>query len=276
MMRCCDAVVSGSLALWFVTGCPTAWFPNDCDIYVPIGRVHDMVSYLRQEAGYGPDTDRKNFVREEEDYVEVTDPRANPSIESVTHYINKEGRRVDIIESREDSAVFPIPRFWCTFLSNIVGPDSFCVAYPFLTLRQRGCLSLAEGAPIPPVLRAIEKYKDRGYQIGDFTKNIDSAMAQAYPRIASDGCRFNPYCPHTSRYFGDKWCLQFHFDEQNARQYEADVRTAQWRYGGTECGVCGSSSSFEVEVVNLFQVSVVPASFLFHSHVAVTWVSKLA
>lgn len=249
MMRSCSAVISGSLALWFVTGCPKSWFPNDCDFYVPVDRAKEMARYLRLEAGYEADGSRRDFNREEEEYVNDDDPRANPSIESVAHFLNGAGKRVDIIESTEDSALLPIPRFWCTFLSNYVAADTFCVAYPFLTMRQKGCLCLAEGAPIPPVHRAMEKYKDRGFHIGDFTKNIDSVIAQTYPRIASDGCKYNPYCPHTFRYFGDEWCLQYCFDERIG-EYDVNAKTAQWRYGGTECGVCGHSSSFEVEVID--------------------------
>lgn len=250
-LRSSRAVISGSLALWFIIGGADCWFPHDCDIYTPLGEAEALHSYLRSHAGYEPDASRKDFVNDssESEYEDSSspDPRANPSIASVQHLINGTRHKIDIIESSNASALFPLPRFWSTILPNYISADSLCCPYPFLTLRHQGCLCLADMAPVAPVLRAMEKYKDRHFVIRDFNANITPFISYRYPQI-SEGCQDNPYCPHTRRYFGDKWCLQFAFDDR-AASAPVDRYTTRWRYGSNQCGGCSRQSSFEVDVV---------------------------
>lgn len=258
-MRASRAVISGSLALWFIIGGSDRWFSHDCDLYTPKGEATQIKAYLCSQAGYEPDKSRHDFVNDESDEYEDSsspDPRANPSIASVTHLCNKSGRKIDIIESSGASPLFPLPRFWCTFLPNYVSADTLCCPYPYLTMRRQGCLCVADGAPIAPVLRAIEKYKDRRFIIGDFSANFSPYISRGYPKIQAQGCQFNPYCPHTRRYFGDKWCLQYCFGDGAASALVDDL-TTRWRYGGNQCGVCNRHSSVEVDVVRLNQADII-------------------
>lgn len=249
MLRASRSVVSGSLALWFVSGGAASWSPNDCDIYCPNGEAESISLFLRTHADYVADEKKPDFFRSEirSLYDDSDDPRINPSINSVLHLRQYAGRSIDIIESSSSSALEPLPRFWSTFLANYVSADTFCVSFPYTTLATRGCLTLGDNV-IAPVLRAMEKYKDRGYLITDFTQNITPSIERGYPLIA-EGCDNNPYCPHVWRYFGDKWCLQYSFDEENGTSWPADEQTTRWRYGGTKCARCQRSSSFEVVTV---------------------------
>lgn len=250
VLRASHSVISGSLALWFVSGGATTWTPNDCDIYCPNGEAESISLFLRTHAGYIPDDRKPDFFKSETEshYDGSEDPRINPSIDSVLHLCQYPGRTIDIIESSGLSALEPLPRFWSTFLPNYVSADTFCVPFPYNTLASRGCLTLGNKPVIAPVLRAMEKYKDRGFVITDFSQNITPSIQRGYPLIA-EGCDNNPYCPHTWRHFGDRWCLQYSFDEGNGTGWPADEQTTKWRYGGEKCASCEHSSSFEVSSV---------------------------
>lgn len=254
IIRANRAVISGSLALWYLCGqeSRTGWLPGDCDIYTPIGQAESMSHFLREHADYAIDTSRNRFKRSEGQahlYDDNSDPRDNPSINSVEHLCNSHGNKIDIIESASDSALEPLPRFWSSLLANYISADSFCIPFPCLTLHSQGLLTIADGAPVIPVHRAMEKYKDRGYDVTEFADTILAIIHQLYPTISQD-CSHNPYCPHTKRQFGDRWCLQYDFDGKNAEEWPIDAITVQWKYGGSPCGKCGRSSAFECCVLD--------------------------
>lgn len=255
VMRSTRSVVSGSVALWFACGGPASWFPDDCDIYTPIGEVSSLLTYLKSHAGYTVEEDRSGDTsRRFDDYGlgDATYPGNQGDVSvvaSVLRLVNiNTGKRVDVVESSTVSALQPIPRSWSTLQANYISADNLCVAYPFLTLNRRGCITPIWFTPDGTIPAALEKYRKRGYTVADFSFNVDDHLLSLFPGITQE-CESNPYCPHALRFFGDKWCLQYAFDEDNYFDDPVDEITIRWRYGGELCGICHKKTVAEIQAV---------------------------
>lgn len=240
------SVISGSVALWFLLGRPGQWEPHDLDIYCPIDCAKDLLSFLHDVEGY---TDNALQDQRRKDYAENARKAVNPSITSVAHLINGQGRRIDIIESSSSCALLPLPYFWTTFLPNYISARKLCLPYPIHTLHGYGCLTHA--SDIPRITdRAVRKYVARGFRVSEFSEEATKEVIQAYPDILQS-CDNNPYCPNTARSFGDRWCLQYTFQEKPGDAPEVlDAETPVWICGGSMCRSCGGQTGRKVEVVS--------------------------
>ncbi|KAJ3474337.1 hypothetical protein NLI96_g12515 [Meripilus lineatus] len=129
MLKNTKSVVSGSNALKLVSPIRVGdWVTNDLDIY----------TYMQ------PNTDRLISFFKCAGYTLV-------------------GKKIDIIISAKHSALFPISRFWNTFLFNFITSDSLCVAYPEHVLGGHGLIRDI-GMAHPRLEMLKEKYAARGYE----------------------------------------------------------------------------------------------------------------
>lgn len=255
-LRTSRSVVSGSVALWFVCGGPLSWFPNDCDIYTPLGESASVATFLQTRAGYSIDEEKMNWLLRNQNNLTMGDtdyPECDGAISviaSVLHLTNQTlGKYVDIIESNTVSSLQPIPRFWSTLQASYISADNLCVAYPYLTFNNIGCVTPTGYTPIRTVLDAILKYRKRGFIIDEFSSAVEKRVLSGFPGITPK-CENNPYCPHALRFFGDKWCLQYAFDEKNFVSHPVDEFTVRWRYGGDACGICKRKYDSQIQTVS--------------------------
>lgn len=247
VLRATGSVISGSAALYVLDHtCSSHWRPRDIDLYVPLDHVERVIAY----------------ITEIEDYIHLV---THESWSSYTHdssgfievsrYENSNGKRIDLIKSATHSALYPIPFFWSTHVMNYVTADSFCIAYPSLTLQGRGLLNpvslLDNQYPHKRTLAVMSKYYHRGY---DF--RLRSYAWDADPS-ATCGLADDAGCPRTIRYFGDPYCLTGTFGtlEEAARsipsraQPDSELLVRWWR-GGHACGGdCAHSSEFSVRAI---------------------------
>lgn len=244
LLRSTHSVVSGSTALHFILDSPRSWTASDCDLYVPFGASDTIQKYLRGRESY---EDPRGRSGKPDDYVKaIQNSRHNPSIHSVVHLYRSNGMKIDIIESTSTSALHPLAFFWSTHVTNYISADTLCVTYPSLTFNGRGCYVPITHAAVD---RALAKYEARGFRLTSFSSNVGPEVCSLYPSLLND-CNKNPNCPHQFRSFGDKWCLQFVFDESSTNHDAADVPVPLWRYGGRECGVCGLETDREVRMID--------------------------
>lgn len=241
ILRGTDAVVSGSMALHFILDGPELWEPNDADIFAPLHAADKIANYLMSSEAFKVEGMTSRNARYQ-DHI-----RFNPSIARVVYLIRPDGFRLQIIESATPTALHPLAHFWSTLVTNYISADAICVVFPSLTFNKRGCSRL-DILDNDAEIRAIEKYRARGFTISDFDKNVGADVNSLYPGADRD-CDLNPNCPHRLRYIGDQWCLQTVFDEGNAEFHVPDSLVPQWRYGGALCGTCGVSSTPEVNLL---------------------------
>ncbi|EIW60987.1 uncharacterized protein TRAVEDRAFT_98979, partial [Trametes versicolor FP-101664 SS1] len=159
MLRLTAAVISGSTALHVLDiDRAHTWIPNDLDIYTPAHTYQHVVEYLVDHEHYKVlKTDRAKPYS-----------HTNPAINRVVH-LERDDLDIDVIQSCNASALYPIPHFWSSHLMNYLSADGFCIAYPDYTLTGRGILTPNQmiGFQLPTfrTLSTITKYVERGYEI---------------------------------------------------------------------------------------------------------------
>ena len=149
ILRSCDAVVSGSLALYTLLPLKTtSWAPHDLDIYVAFDHFH----YLKlQLTGQG--------------YHLLHEGNANLNPDSFSLICNvvtfgNGSRQIDVIVSRTKS-IGPIFQFHSTMVINFFRANHIFCAYPALTLRH---LARINGGPLylnrfqPRTIATLWKY----------------------------------------------------------------------------------------------------------------------
>ncbi|KIO05543.1 hypothetical protein M404DRAFT_48006, partial [Pisolithus tinctorius Marx 270] len=123
-------VVSGSAALWMVLPASSCtWESSDLDIYVPRHNQAQLYNLLRKH-----------------NYIIVCNGRINvqnypPStIYTVTTFGNGQ-KLIDVVVSRNTSALSPIFQFNSTAVMNFFTADSLYCTYPSLTLRHHAMIN---------------------------------------------------------------------------------------------------------------------------------------
>ncbi|KAH9846472.1 hypothetical protein C2E23DRAFT_696829, partial [Lenzites betulinus] len=157
MLRITGTIISGSTALYVLDrDRATGWEPSDLDLYAPSHHGTRISRYLSQCEGY--------VYQGTAEHLYASD---SAGFVRVTRWQNRHGMRIDLIHSQTQSALFPLPFFWSTHLMNYLTADSFCIAYPALTLRGRGLLNpvaLSDSRfPTHRTLNVMTKYQLRGY-----------------------------------------------------------------------------------------------------------------
>ncbi|KAI9064829.1 hypothetical protein FKP32DRAFT_1527238, partial [Trametes sanguinea] len=155
LLRLTSSVISGSTALHILDVDRAAtWTPMDLDIYAPCHSALQVVAYMCRVEKY--------------ELLEHPDTYSYAAGGFDTVYRLRRGtKEIDIIQSSTRSALHPIPFFWSTHVMNYLTADSFCIAYPELTLNGKALLNpihLLDNLHAPPsVVANITKYNARGY-----------------------------------------------------------------------------------------------------------------
>ncbi|KAI6145059.1 hypothetical protein BKA82DRAFT_3982497 [Pisolithus tinctorius] len=159
ILRCCDAVVSGSCALHLVLPanlCP--WAPRDLDIYVSKRHLSYLSSKLESE---GYKVDHEDCVNDQ--------AYSMSTIRTVCSFTNG-SHTLDVIS--------PIFQFHSTAVMNFFSADSIFCGYPNLTFH---LLALINPKPVYfrlvgwKSMAAVHKYVTRGFEF------VDCEMSHQYP-----------------------------------------------------------------------------------------------
>ncbi|KIO08655.1 hypothetical protein M404DRAFT_68309, partial [Pisolithus tinctorius Marx 270] len=129
ILRSCDGVVSGSMALHLLLPANdiycSLWHPSNLDIYVPF-RLRSLIACLLDAQGYRLQLPVSDDVAE----------YAGTSIHSVLAF-SKGCYKIDVIVSVNAASITPVFQFHTTAVMNFVTADRIFCAYPALTLRAR-------------------------------------------------------------------------------------------------------------------------------------------
>ncbi len=233
-LRVFQGVVSGSFALRFLRHPRDPFIPRDLDVYVPRGYPFRVAHYLITVEGYS-----FNHRRWHNPYPDTS---AHSSIASVVT-LERGDLRIDLVESTEASALYPIASFWGSHLVNFLGADSYCVSLDKMTFRGLGLISsscLINNSTTTfseEIQQLMSKYHGRGFRF------LTSPLAAA----SDDGegnngpsCRAGAACPLVLRFFGDRFCAVGSISTTSdgtgfARYLVSDLTVAWWR-GGDACG----------------------------------------
>ncbi|KAJ3474963.1 hypothetical protein NLI96_g12145 [Meripilus lineatus] len=150
-----NSVISGSTAVKFLSPIGD-WPTGDMDIYTYGQANADRLISFFQGARYIPvfrPAPRRRYPEMSPGFITVV---------SLVRPASFGGRKIDIIISEHHSALFPISKFWNTFLFNFLTGDSLCIAYPELTLLGQGYIR-GIGMAHPRLEMLKEKYAARGY-----------------------------------------------------------------------------------------------------------------
>ncbi|GJE85264.1 hypothetical protein PsYK624_013430 [Phanerochaete sordida] len=186
-MRNTGTVVSGSAALkWLLR--TTQWENGDVDFYCPFDTFPSFVRTLLNLPGVAL---LANITPDNWDNM-------YPLRHGFCNYVVLASKtwKIDILRSITISPTHPLPYFHSTPVMNFVGADSFCVAYPRLTLRNRAVLR--SYALRDKDITAVAKYMGRGFDYRDTAARwLDT---HTNPSLAL-------YCSQSERSFGDAACL---------------------------------------------------------------------
>ena len=156
IMRTCDAVISGSIALHFLLAAnETNWTPTDLDLYMPRANAQLLVSLL---ADHGYQVVHHGEVD--------NSPYTHSNIHTMLSLSNGV-HKIDIVISKRVAAAAPIFQFHSTIVMNFVSPSRYFCAYPALTFRG---LSMVNPGPLyvgrhrRNVFSVIAKYQDCGFR----------------------------------------------------------------------------------------------------------------
>ncbi|KZV76351.1 hypothetical protein PENSPDRAFT_661172 [Peniophora sp. CONT] len=172
LLQSTSSVVSGSLAFAVLSWGTDAHFakwkkPGDLDIYVPMGATPAFTHFFTTFAQYAPSLDVKKGSH-----------KYYPSgIRTVTTLVSTPERiplapvTIDIVESSNSCAMYPLQYFWGTAVNNYITSTSVISAYPRATFDRvyhRHPWALRAWAP----RGVIDKYHDRGLRLGTATERL--------------------------------------------------------------------------------------------------------
>ena len=237
MMKDTGSVISGSMALHYVLRQPKAWAPGDMDLITPKGRFQDVLDYVKTLPGATTTLDITG--KDNENY-----PMHQVGFTRVVKVSTAQGN-IDVIQSKTESAFYPIPFYWGTHVMNALTWEACIVAYPSLTFNH---LAYVRSRPEhPSTANAMKKYVARGFTIlFEGRREVEVLRVAGYTSCGTT-------CANLTRYFGDSDCLTMSIGE--GRVVWVRVRlgsvTVGWRLGGKGCGSrkCFVDSAFMVGTV---------------------------
>ncbi|KAF7791663.1 hypothetical protein EIP86_002685 [Pleurotus ostreatoroseus] len=110
-----ESVISGSAALNFILG-RGGWVAKDLDVYTPHGRFEAVTQYLIDVEGFRDISDEIRRSRRGLTYRRL--PMESGIIRVAS--LQKGTWKVDVVQSRSESALYAIPRFWSTLQMNFI------------------------------------------------------------------------------------------------------------------------------------------------------------
>lgn len=230
------AVFSGSLVLRFVRGGDAVhdWEAADLDVYAPYETQGRRIVEFFQAEGYvgkvHPSGD--GFDR----------PYANETGIACVVTLKKGENSVDVIYSIGYSPLLPIAHFYATHVMNVVTSQSVAVAYPLSTVAGRGYLRSC-AAQTEKYRLAIEKYKERRFELVSFAENVETQSSEATARW---------YCPHKTRSFVDDGSIRLTFNDSASEERKAEddalLGSVRWRWGGRICRCCDAITGQKIKM----------------------------
>lgn len=151
-----EAVISGSVALKFFLP-DEAWTPSDIDIYVSDGRFESLRDRLRSDPLLGCTEAQEDPGAPKPSY------HSDFAVKDVAKFTTMTGRKVDLVRSRDKSAMSPMLDFWSTLPANFITPDAFACLYHKYTLNRQ--IVLKVGILGSEDTSAVRKYVDRGFKV---------------------------------------------------------------------------------------------------------------
>ncbi|KAJ3557964.1 hypothetical protein NM688_g1190 [Phlebia brevispora] len=150
-----SSVISGSFALNFLEG-EGGWQANDLDVYVPFEEFQSVRNYLVNAEGYQEDQEetQRRHTRAEAAVMQhalaahvvrdAEEAQLLPPVETgicQVASIYRDGKKIDVVQSRSSSALYAIAHFWSTLQMNFLSARGFSCAYPSLTFRRIGVIN---------------------------------------------------------------------------------------------------------------------------------------
>ncbi|KAG6382100.1 hypothetical protein JVT61DRAFT_743 [Boletus reticuloceps] len=221
-----SGVVSGSGALQILFFMETyGWAPSDMDIYVPLGNVDFMTTFL-MAAGYS----------EISVHTSARPGYPNPSVQTVRTF-KQANRKIDIVESSNCSPIAPILEFHITALMNYITPFSVFSAYAGFTSCGKAIVNpmVFDRARLTlPTCMAIAKYRDRGFAI--LTTAQSYLMQTRFRGHNGHICGRADVCTLTRRSTTDIGCVVLTFCEASyAESGYKRFPIVDWCLGGRLC-----------------------------------------
>ena len=239
MMKDTGAVISGSMALHFVLRRPKSWNPGDMDLIAPKSRFAEVLDYVKTLPGASVTMDitSKDNARY---------PMQEVGFRRVVKVSTAQGA-IDVIQSKTESALYPIPFYWGTHVMNALTWEACICAYPSLTLNHLAYVTARRDHPSTAL--AMAKYVARG-----FTVLFEGRREQEVLRTAGYTTCGNT-CGNVTRYFGDGDCLTVAIADGKLVwvRLRLEAMTVGWRLGGKGCGSrkCFVESGFMVGTMRL-------------------------
>ncbi|OJT13876.1 hypothetical protein TRAPUB_9545 [Trametes pubescens] len=159
VLRLTSSVMSGSTALHILdVACADTWSPTDLDIYAPSYSARQLITYIRDVEGY-------NIVKENTTKYPYHDA-------GLTHV------------------------FWGTHVMNYLTADSFCMAYPELTLTGRALLNPIQLIDLqhPKPFRTIQAISTFGRDTGATWKFSPDNPIRAVLSLDNKPCDIKVVC----------------------------------------------------------------------------------
>jgi len=179
MLGRCKGCITGSAALEVIMNdCEASWQAGDLDVSVPKEQSCRLCLYLEQKEGYvREDTaDGDSTSHQRAGYEQLIKHKKLRSVCKLRS--PKTGRRIDVLESTDESCISPLCDFHSTAVVNALFPDRITCYFPAHTLRYRAIRNVAHQSHKDR--RAVSKYTGRGE--GVFRPFAHRRRASADPR----------------------------------------------------------------------------------------------
>ena len=232
ILRMCDAVISGDIALQiFLPETRAAWYPADLHVYVPTG-YHNYMHRLLRGQGYDM------F----EEHLHKNCPQSHSTVGRTAMY-NKDKRIIKLTVSTTAAPFSPIFELENTAVMNLISYDRFYCAYPTLTFRGLAMINngpLYTGAFSMRTMQALLKYRARGFvYIGCHNNSGISAPCVCISRLITDT---------TGIWWNRSGTVECDASPREIFQ-RFGVLNCHWTLGGPVCGCREALALPEVRVV---------------------------
>ena len=140
-------------------------------------------------------------------------------------YLKARDRTFQIIQSSISAADYPIASFHSTLVMNKLTYDHLSIAYPRLTLEERGVITPDTAGHRDAILKCIQQ----GYKL---QHNPQGWFANGHV-VGHKGCNTAYVCARETRSFYDRKALVVPI---LGNQATIPKKTVQWEFGGFGCG----------------------------------------
>ncbi|KAF6749188.1 hypothetical protein DFP72DRAFT_1073319 [Ephemerocybe angulata] len=206
-----NTVLSGSGALEIIL--PGTCTPGDLDFYCPRDEGQTLSFYLEANGfnkyDYGGSSTKRRSEDVDDDEEHYDNRNGINSVIRLRH--DAHGSKIHIIESVSLSPLVPVFFFHSTVVMNFVSATAAVCFYPELTFRHQGLLNFSCSGADRKNRTAVQKYKERGFEIHEFCTALHShaglqGIGDPYPQESCSALNrrtddlFGLKVPHTATY----------------------------------------------------------------------------